>query len=173
MTSHFILVCRVRICFSTSHQQILIPWFRMSALGKAYSTSISCALLQAAGTSLLFAYCTCLHAYGKTKGSKSLLPLYRSACSTSQSLHCPELIHQTPQQSYSLLFRNINHSLRIHMTSDVLWYIHLQSMIIFTRISDFFLGYPASDKQQQITKDAMYQVCRTLLFPRKCTQLHW
>lgn len=38
-------------------------------------------------------------------------------------------------------------------------------MTVFTHISDFFLDYPAFDKQQQTTKRG--HVRRSLLFPRK------
>lgn len=91
--------------------------------------------------------------------------MYRPAGSMSQRPRCLELTHHAPRQSYLLLSRNINYSLRIHMISNVLWYVYLQSIIIFTHIIDFFLDYPAFDKQQQIPKRCHAR--RSLLFPSK------
>lgn len=106
-TPHFILVNRVRICFSTLHQQILIPWFRMSALREACSSSISCALLQAADTSLFVLHLlTCTQKNKRLKEEpfslvqtcrqhepKAALPGANSSCTTTK-LFAPIQKHQ-------------------------------------------------------------------------------
>lgn len=127
MTSHFILVCRVRICFSTSHQQILIPWFRMSALGEAYSTSISCALLSCRHLPVvcILHLLTCIWKNKRLKEPsalvqicmqhepKSALPRANSS-NTTTKLFAPIQKHQ-PQLKNSYDFRcTLIHSLTIN-----------------------------------------------------------